>query len=184
MVLNNKAQMFSVWFPMDFFYPEVTEKWTKYIQRSKLPYTNLTDFMNAQIQSVTYPSINIESATQQQGQYEIHYTTGKELEPILTKDLTITFKLTESYITYFVIYDQVFWFLEYKKKYPKKKRIFMDDLYLSFLSDAGLSLITFQYKYLVPTNVSQFNLSYASQVSQFTTFDFGLHYNRMVMNLE
>ena len=47
----------------------------------KLPYETLDDFMNQQIQQVTFPSTNLELATQQRGQYEIAYATGKELEP-------------------------------------------------------------------------------------------------------
>lgn len=179
MVLNNKAQMFSVWFPTDFFYPEVVEKWTPYIQRMKLPYMSLTDFMNAQIQQVSYPSIDIGSNIQQQGQYEIEYTSGKELEPLISKDFTITFKLTESYLTYWVIFDQVYWYLEYVKKYPKKCRVFMEDINISFLSDAGLSLINFCYTHVIPKSVGQFTLSYAAQAAQYTTFDWGLHYNRL-----
>ena len=89
--------MFTLWFPDGFFYPEVVNKWEPVIKRLKLPYQNLTDFMNSQILSVSYPSIDIGSSSQQQGQYEIQYTIGKELEPILTKDFNITFRLTEGY---------------------------------------------------------------------------------------
>ena len=31
MILNNKAQMFSVWFPPGFFYKEVVDKLKKYL---------------------------------------------------------------------------------------------------------------------------------------------------------
>ena len=71
MVLNNKAQMFSVWFPSDFFYKEVEEKWTPFVEKMKLPYTNLVDFMNMQIEQISYPSIDIGSAKQQQGQFQL-----------------------------------------------------------------------------------------------------------------
>ena len=49
MILNNKSQMFSVWFPEDFFYPEVIKRWDPIIQNMKLPYQSTTDFMNSQI---------------------------------------------------------------------------------------------------------------------------------------
>jgi len=184
MVLNNKAQMFSVWFPQDFFFPEVTEKWEKYIKHSKLPYDNVTDFMNAQIQKITYPEIDIPSTNQQQGQYDIEYTAGKELEPLLSKDFTITFKLTESYYTYWIIFDQVKTYLEYDMKFRDKQKVFMDDINLSFLSDAGLSLVNFRYRYIIPKGLGSFELSYAAQLAQYKTFDWRLHYNRMDIDIE
>ena len=104
--------MFSVWFPSDFFYKEVEEKWTPFVEKMKLPYTNLVDFMNMQIEQISYPSIDIGSAKQQQGQFEIEYTSAKELEAIVPKDFTITMKLTESYLSYFIMYDQIKWYLE------------------------------------------------------------------------
>ena len=178
MVLNNKPQMFSVWFPEGFFFKEVTDKWTVHIQKMKLPYNTVTDFMNAQIQKITYPTIDIGSSTQQQGQFSIEYTIGKELEPILSKDFSITFKLTESYITYWIVFDQVRWYLEYIKK-TKGKSVFMDDINLSFLNDAGLTLLNFKYRYIIPKSVGQFDLSYTSQLARYASFDWGLHYNRM-----
>ena len=49
MILNNKAQMFSVWFPPGLFYKEVVDKWLPYIQKMKLPYNTIEDFMNSQM---------------------------------------------------------------------------------------------------------------------------------------
>ena len=87
MILNNKAQMFSLWFPEDFFYPEVIERWSPIIQSMKLPFQSVTDFMNSQIQQVSYPGVDIGTSSQEQGQFPIEYSIGKELEPILSKDL-------------------------------------------------------------------------------------------------
>lgn len=176
MILNNKAQMFSVWFPPGFFYKEVVDKWLPYIQKMKLPYNTIEDFMNSQIQQVTYPSIDIGTSDQGQGQYLISYTTGKELEPIIDKNLTITFKLTESYLTYWIIYYQVYWYLEYIKE--SKTQCFMNTINLSFLNDAGLSLVNFHYKYIIPVSIGNFNLSYASQVAAYNTFTWNIKYNR------
>ena len=81
MVLNNKPQMFTVFFPSNFFYPEVNKKWELIIEKMRLPYQSIDDFMNAQIQSVTFPSLNLDTSQQQRGQYDVVYTTGKELEP-------------------------------------------------------------------------------------------------------
>lgn len=182
MILNNKSQMFTLWFPDGFFYPEVVNKWEPVIKRLKLPYQNLTDFMNSQILSVSYPSIDIGSSSQQQGQYEIQYTIGKELEPILTKDFNITFRLTEGYYTYFILFEQVKWFLTYRDHFSKY-RVYMQDFNITFLDDGGFSIVNYRYKHLIPKSLGSFNLSYAAQLAQFNTFEWGLHYNRMDMDV-
>lgn len=184
MVLNNIAQMFSIWFPVDFFLPEVVEQWEPYIKRLKLPYMTLTDFMNAQIQGVSYPSIDIGSSEQQQGQFPIQYTVGKEMEPLLNKDFTITFKLTESYLTYWILFDQTRWFLEYTKRLSNNTLLFMEDINITFLNDAGFSMVNYKYKQIIPKSLGNFNLSYASQLAQYTTIDWGLHYNRMDVSFD
>ena len=81
MVLNNLPQMFSFYFPSNFWYDEVVKTWTPFVQRMRLPYETVSDFMNDQVQSVVFPSINIDLSTQQRGQYEVAYPGGKQLEP-------------------------------------------------------------------------------------------------------
>lgn len=83
MVLNNKPQMFSIYFPSNFFYPEVKRKWEPIIERMKLPYQSIDDFMNSQIQSVTFPSITMETSQQQRGQYEVVYPGGKDRKSVV-----------------------------------------------------------------------------------------------------
>ena len=60
MVLNNLSQMFSFYFPSNFWYDEVVETWTPFVQRMMLLYETVSDFMNDQVQSVVFPSINID----------------------------------------------------------------------------------------------------------------------------
>lgn len=182
MILNNKSQMFSVWFPEDFFYPEVTKRWDPIIQNMKLPYQSTTDFMNSQIQQVSYPPIDIGSAQQEQGQFPIEYTIGKELEPILNKNFTITFRLTEGYYTYFVLLDQIRYFLEYSEKFAKHK-VFLPNFNITFLNDAGFAIVNYKYKYIIPKGLGNFTLSYAAQLAQYNTITWDLTYNRMEMTI-
>jgi hypothetical protein len=100
MILNSKSNQFFINFIEDFLYPEVEERWLPIIKRFKLPYESTTDYINACVQSVTFPSVELEPRTQQQSQFQIAYRGGKELEPTLDKNLTITFKLSESYVIY------------------------------------------------------------------------------------
>lgn len=183
MVLNNKPQMFTIYFPSNFFYTEVIEKWQPIIERMKLPYTSVTDFMNQQIQSVTFPGVTMENSTQQREQYVVTYPGGKELEPLINKALTINFKLTESYASYFIMWDQVDTYLHYagpglQNAGKKKKPCWFEPLMLSFLTDSGYQLTRYKFRELTPTSLSDIQLSYAAQVASYNTFALGLTYNR------
>ena len=178
-VLNNKPQMFVVQFPSNFWYPEVIERWEPLVKRMRLPYDTLDDFMNQQIQQVTFPSANLDLAIQQRGQYEIAYATGKELEPNISKTLNITFKLTESYLSYWIIWDQVDTYLHYAGDELNRSHSprFMEPITLGFLTDAGLELLSFKFEQIIPTNIGELTLSYAATVASYNTFSWSLRFN-------
>ena len=176
-VLNNKPQMFTVQIPSTFWYPEVVEKWTPMIERMRLPYQDLNDFMNAQIQSVVFPSMSLDLAIQQRGQYEVAYPSGKELEVHMDKTLKLTFKLTESYLSYWIIFDQMDLYLHYAQNNFKNKLCWMEPIDVSFLTDSGHQLINFKFMEITPTNTTSLTLSYAATVASYNTFDWTLRYN-------
>jgi len=178
MVLNNKPQMFTIQFPSNFWYPEVKARWEPLVERMKLPYTDLDDFMNAQIQAVRFPSLTDELATQVRGQYEVAYPGGKELEVLINKQLEITFKLTESYMSYWVIWDQVDTYLHYTGEGREHKDCWMEPIELGFLTDAGIQLLNFTFKEITPISLGELSLSYAATVAQYNTFTWSLRFNR------
>jgi hypothetical protein len=173
MILNAKHNMFTIWFPPHFFYPEVVKKWDPVVKRLKLPYESTEDFFNASIQSITMPSIDLAPVQQQQSQFPIIYKGGKELEPIFEKKLDVTFKLSEGFITYWILFDQIEQYMTYQEG-----NVFWPSMYVSFLDLHGLELVAFEFKQLVPTSLTQFEVSYATTAADFNTFSLGLKYNR------
>ena len=172
-ILNAKLNMFAIWLPKDFFYPEIRERWTPVVKRLKLQYQSLEDYVNATVQSITFPEITLQPLEQTQTQFQIKYRGGKELEPILDKNLTITFKLTEGFITYWMLFDQIELFQLYSDRTP-----FWPSMYVSFLDHHGFELMSFEFKKIIPLGLSQLNVSYASVASDFNTFTLSLAYNR------
>jgi len=172
-ILNAKLNQFAIWLPQDFFYPEIRERWTPIVKRLKLQYQSLEDFVNATVQSVTFPEVTLQPVTQPQTMFQIKYRGGKELEPILDKNLTVTFKLTEGFITYWMLFDQIELFQMYSARSP-----FWPSMYVTFLDHHGFELMTFEFQKIVPTNLSQFNVSYATVAADFNVFTLNLTYNR------
>ena len=172
-ILNAKSNMFTIWFPPNFFYPSVVTKWEPIIKRLKLPYQTIEDFFNASIQSVTMPPMDLNVLIQQQSQFEIGYKGGKELEAIFDKNLDVTFKLSEGFITYWIIFEQIQEFLKYQEG-----NVFWPPMYVSFLDMHGFELVAFEFEKIVPTGLSQFEVSYATTAAEFNTFTLGIRYNR------
>lgn len=174
MILNSLNNQFVIRFPKNFFYPEIHERWGPIIRRLKLPYESLEDFMNASVQSLSFPAIDLTPVEQGQSQFRIAYRPGKELEPLLDKNLTLTFKLSEGFITYWVLFEQIELFIQvFDVKKP-----FWDPMYVSFLDHHGFELVVFSFDKVVPISMSQFDISYATTAAEFNTFALGLRYNR------
>jgi hypothetical protein len=172
-ILNAKLNQYAVWFPKDFFYPEIRERWTPVVKRLKLQYQTLEDFFNASVQAVTFPELRLDPVIQPQSQFSIRYRGGKELEPILDKMLTVTFKLTEGFITYWMLFEQIESYMKYAETSP-----FWPSMYISFLDHHGYELVVFEFQKIIPIAMSQFNISYASVAAEFSTFTLNLAYNR------
>jgi hypothetical protein len=173
MILNNKQNAFTIYFPPNFFSANVERKWTPVINRLKLPYESLEDFFNSSIQSVTLPQISLPTVQQQQSQFPINYRGGKELEPTLDKTIDVSFKLSEGFITYWILFDQIEEYLLYKED-----DVFWPSMFVSFLDLNGIELVVFEFEKIVPTSLSTVELSYASTAADFNTFNLGLRYNR------
>jgi len=174
LILNALSNQFLVKFQSSFFYPEIHDRWTPIIKRLKLPYENLEDFMNAAIQSLNFPAIDLPFIEQPQQQFKIAYRPGKELEPLFDKNLTLTFKLSEGFITYWILFEQIELFVQvFQVKKP-----FWDPMYVSFLDHHGFELVAFTFEKIIPTAMSQFDISYATTAAEFNTFTLNLRYNR------
>ena len=174
MILNSLHNQFLIRLNYGFFYPEVRDRWTPVVKRLKLPYENLEDFMCSAIQSISFPAIDVPFIEQPQQQFKIAYKSGKELEPVIDKNINVTFKLSEGFITYWILFEQIELFLQY---YNVKKP-FWDPMYVSFLDHHGFELVSFSFNTIVPTALSQFDISYATTAAEFNTFNLNLHYNR------
>jgi hypothetical protein len=172
MILNAKNNNFIVRFAKGWFYPSVTQKYETYIKRLPIPYENLHDYMTASVQSMTFPALTAEPV--EQILYEDNYTSkgGLRLERYLDRNFTLTFKLYEGYINYWVMFDtfRAFYDLDNKEK-------FMPDVTLSFLDQTGFEFIAVELHQVLITNISEVELNYSSNTADFKTFSMTFRYN-------
>jgi hypothetical protein len=173
MILNANLSSYAIWFPQNFFYPEIEKEWLPVIKRLKLPYQTLEDFINANVQSLNFPRIDLTPVTQQQSEYLITYRGGKEIEPLLDKNLTVTFKMSEGLLTYWILFNQIELYLKYEDTQP-----FWPSLFTSFIDNNGFEILNFEFQKTVPIGLSAFDVSYSKNDAAFQTFTLNLRYNR------
>lgn len=173
MTLHNLQQNFTVYWGPNFFYPEVNDRWLPVIRRQMFPWLSISDYMLAQIQSFSLPSINMKSVTQQGGRYVINKRSGNNLDEAMEKKLTITFKLTEGYTSYFIMRQQ----LDLYYQIIKTKPLYMSPINVDLLDDSGHAIITYEQEQITPTSLSELNLSYAAKLGTYNTFTVEMSYN-------
>jgi len=93
----------------------------------------------------------------------------------MDKTVTLTIKLSESYMTYFIARQQVDLFYKYGK--DLKDLYIGPSLNISILDEGGFENITYTYYQLTPSALSDFDLSYSASFGQYKTFTWSFKYN-------
>lgn len=174
MLLNNLSQQFVVYFGHNWFYPEVRDRWEPVMLKMGLPYITLEDMVNSQIQSITFPALNMEPVTQQRAMYTLQKRDVGQVDMRQDKSLNITFKLTESYLTYFIIRHQMDM---YHKIGVNVKGLYWDPITVQLLDDQGYASITYEQHQITPTGMSELSLSYGARLGTYNTFTLNTVYN-------
>ena len=173
MLLNNLDQNFVIALDFNWFYPDVTQKWMPILERMYLPYITLEDFFNAQIHSINFPGLNAGTVQQQGHLYKIQKRPGFQEDQLVEKQLTLTVKTAESYISYFVARHQFQLYLRLGQLAP----LYLPNITVSLLDDGGFETVSYCYQQLTPTSIGDLSMSYAARMGQFNTFTWSFVYN-------
>lgn len=174
MLLNNLQQNFVITTDLNWFYPEVVDTWLSVLHRMFLPYNTVEDFINSQISSVNFPGLSASNPAQDIQLYNVQKRIGKAFDQIVSKQLNLTIKTTESYISYFVMRDQYRRFLALGET---AKYLYMNPIKICLLNDGGFAMMEYVYKELTPSSISDLNLQYNQTVGNFNTFSMSFTYN-------
>lgn len=174
MLLNALSQNFVIWMPANFFYPEVNKLWKPVFKRLFLPYLTIEDMFNSQITQVSFPSIQSNNVQQGLQNYALTKRAGKTLDQQMSKNLTLTVKLSESYMTYFIARQQFDLYLKFGEN---QKNLYFPPINVTILDEGGFENITYTYYQLTPTSLSDFDMSYSARPGTFNTFTWGFQYN-------
>lgn len=194
MILNARQNGFLLNLPQDFFNKEVTAKYEKYYRNLLVPYRSLSDFMASTIQTVNFPGFTSSLPSQLSPMGKLRESqSGKPIADQFTRDLRISFKLTDGWLNYFIFLDNMLNYLEPANVNPKNTRTslgqalsvepidnanhpYFSPIRLTILNNEGYAITSLIFNRPMITGLTDFQLSYASVRSEFKAFTVTFRY--------
>lgn len=202
MILNARQNSFFINFPPDFFNQTVEQKYDKYYRSLLLPYKSLSDFMASTVQSINFPgfSSSLQTQTRVLGKVQ-ELQSAKPIADQFTRELKITFKLTDAYLNYFIFLDNALNYLEPANVNPDNNKNslgqalsvpatananhpFFQPIRLTLLNNEGYAVSSIIFNRPMLKSLSEMNLSYSSVTPQFTTFTASFQYYNFDLELD
>jgi len=201
MILNARQNSFMVQLPADFFNQEVQKKYEKYYRSLLLPYNNLDDFMVSTIQGINFPGFKSQLATQVNPLGKIQERqSSKPLEDQFERSLTLTFKLSDAFLNYFIFLDNSLNYLSplnvtkentqnslglaQSQAVINNSHPFFKPIRLTLLNNEGYAVASIVMNRPMLTSLSEMKLSYSSNTPQFQTFTATFTYYNFELDLD
>lgn len=172
MILNSRNSNFILTFPKNFLYPKLQERYKTYLKRLPLPYDSVTDYLNASVQSTTFPGASIGVVEQRLYEDPVKWKDGLSARASFNKEFTVEFKSYEGYINYWMMFDLLMTYSDYDTKDP-----FLPSVTLSFLDQTGFELIVYEFQQVIMTDISDLQLNFTSNAADFQSFSCTFTYN-------
>jgi hypothetical protein len=201
MILNARQNGFMVQLPADFFSDEVKTKYEKYYRSLLLPYNNLDEFMVSTIQGINFPGFKSTLLTQTTPLGKVvERQSAKPLEDQFDRSLTLTFKLSDAFLNYFIFLDNAINFLapittadeNTRNSLGKASSIvqaspnhpYFKPIRLTLLNNEGYAVASITLNRPMLTSLSEMKLSYSSNTPQFQTFTATFQYYNFDLELD
>jgi hypothetical protein len=202
MILNSRQNSFLVNLPQDFFSSEINTKYEKYYRNLLLPYKSISDFMASTIQSVSFPGLISQLPTQTRvlgKQQEVQ--SAKPIADMFTRELKLTFKLTDAYLNYFIMMDNILNYLEPANVNPNNTQNslgqalsnsqqtnsnhpYFSPIRLTLLNNEGYGVSSIIFNRPMITTLGNLTLSYSSITPQFQVFSVDFKYYNFDLELD
>jgi len=172
MILNARNNGFVFLFPPDFFAEEIKEKYKKYYQSLILPYDTIEDFMSSTIQSIDFPgwNMNLASQTRIRGKKQ-EYKSSKPVEDLFTREFTLTFKMTDAFLNYWIFVDNALNYVNFDNRDQT-----LSPMRLSMVDNQGYLVSTVRFNSPILKGQDGIKLSYSSVTPEFRTFNAKFQY--------
>ena len=146
-------------FPSDFLLPEVVNDYKYYIDGFKLPYTNIIDYLNSTIKSVSIPGLKLSPNEQTilRGKKMAYKPATPVQDLVSTHDITVTFNDYDGHGNYFLMKDI------FRKHYLDTEHLHINPFTITTLDMWRNAIYQIRLYQLIATDLSDVLLDYSVQ---------------------
>lgn len=149
---------FRFYLPNSFIYDGVREKFDSYFKAVSLPYHDIVDYLNSTIINARLPGLSdpgtrpqVQQFSKEEGSGRTRtFTTALQTKESLTKEITISFLLKNSYLNWLICYSQFVAHLDREEKLMT----FLPNVFLQIFDDNDNIIIELIYKEISIKSIS------------------------------
>lgn len=173
MILNAKNNQFVFYFGPNFWCEKVKKIYNDFYKSLLLPYDNIDDFMMSNLQTMKFPGLSYEPVKQTgvRGAERI-YKNSEPIKDMQNKKFSITFKASEAYMNWIIMYHNFIEFLDFNNKSQNHEM-----MTLGILNNEGFLMTTIKFHYPIMTGISDVELNYTEADNSFNKFTCDFEYN-------
>ena len=174
-----RKDLFYVEFTKKFIPDQIEEFYKPYVKNMPTQIDSPRVLVESTLQGITVPSYQYEGVNQghvdtlNNNEITTNWRSTVNAQELTEKSLSLTFKLIDGYVNYWVLLDTFFY--HYDMKNPEA---FIGDISLRMIDTNENVMFTRVYKDCIMTSISDFELSYSENIQTFETFTIGLQYSK------
>lgn len=175
----SRKDLFYIEFTKKFIPQEIEDYYRPYIKTMPTQINSPRVLVESSLQGVTVPSYQYNGVSQghvdklNKNEINTNWRGTFNAQELTQKNLSLTFKLLNGYINYWVMLDTFFYHYD-----MKNKESFIGDISLRMLDNDENVMFTRVYKDCIMTGISEFELSYSENIQTFETFTIDLQYSK------
>ena len=175
----SRKDLFYVEFTNKFIPQEIEDFYRPYCKNMPTQVDSPRILVESSMQGITVPSYQYDSVNQMHVDTLNHngistnWRSTTNAQENTVKNLSLTFKLLNGYINYWILLDTYFFHYDMANPEP-----FIGDISLRMLDNQENIMFTRVYKDCIFTGISDFELSYSENIQTFETFTIDLQYSK------
>jgi hypothetical protein len=178
-IVNSRNANYIINFPKGFWYKNVTDMFARYVKRNPLPYDTVENFMAAQVQSVNFPGLSMQTVSQTRplGKAQ-EYKNSLPVADLFNRNISISFKALDGYINYWIALENALEYYQFKQQNE-----YLEHIQMRFLDQEGHILYTIKFNKPILTGISELSMSYSDNVPEFKTFSMDFSFFDMTLDI-
>lgn len=167
MLRNTKNNLIYFRFPPDFVPQFVEDKYGTLLKQYQNPFKTVREFLNSLVISVNFPSLDYDSIQQDHARTPRNFRPGTDVYRAIDKVISIDLRLTEGYLSYFMMYDIFLYWNDNKEGTDR----YLSPFVFKTLDLRGREMATIEYKEILFTSLGELSLSFSEIDPTFNTFN-------------